>query len=325
MTEIIPKHIAISEGNHYLNNAQWDDAIYAYQNALSIENDYNDIYKFLGMFADFAEYKIEVVYERKSLMEDKDSYLSYISEGKSYEINNKLSKAKVEYVKAAELEDKYKNTQYSSWFDHDINDKIVSIDEKIKVQAQYQRELKAAGATGKSNGHYYVDLGLSVKWATCNVGASKPEDYGNYYAWGETGTKSSYTYDNSKTYGKQMYDIKGNSQYDAARANWGGTWRLPTKAELEELNNKCTWKWTTQNGVNGYKVVGPNGNSIFLPAAGFRGRSSLYNAGECGYYWSSTPYKSGSYSAYSLDFGSSAHYVSSSLRDSGHSVRPVSE
>ena len=315
----------ISEGNHYLNNAQWDDAIYAYQNALSIENDYNDIYKFLGMFADFAEYKIEVVYERKSLMEDKDSYLSYISEGKSYEINNKLSKAKVEYVKAAELEDKYKNTQYSSWFDHDINDKIVSIDEKIKVQAQYQRELKAAGATGKSNGHYYVDLGLSVKWATCNVGASKPEDYGNYYAWGETGTKSSYTYDNSKTYGKQMYDIKGNSQYDAARANWGGTWRLPTKAELEELNNKCTWKWTTQNGVNGYKVVGPNGNSIFLPAAGFRGRSSLYNAGECGYYWSSTPYKSGSYSAYSLDFGSSAHYVSSSLRDSGHSVRPVSE
>ena len=96
----------------------------------------------------------------------------------------------------------------------------------------------------KINGHEYVDLGLSVKWATCNVGASKPEDYGNDYAWGETSTKSSYTSDSSKTYGKQMNDIKGNSQYDAARANWGGTWRLPTGAELEELKNKCTWRWT---------------------------------------------------------------------------------
>lgn len=92
------------------------------------------------------------------------------------------------------------------------------------------------------NGHEYVDLGLpsGLKWATCNVGANKPEDYGNYYAWGETGTKSSYGASNSKTYGKQMNDIKGNSQYDAARSNWGGSWRLPTEKELEELVNKCT-------------------------------------------------------------------------------------
>ncbi len=175
------------------------------------------------------------------------------------------------------------------------------------------------------NGHEYVDLGLSVKWATCNVGANKPEDYGDYFAWGETNTKSSYTSDNSKTNGKQMNDIKGNSQYDAARANWGGTWRLPTKAELEELKNKCTWRWTTQNGVKGYKVTGPNGNSIFLPAAGYRYGSSLRSAGEYGYYWSSTPYESGSNGAYRLYFSSGGQSVGWIGRSYGRSVRPVSE
>ena len=130
------------------------------------------------------------------------------------------------------------------------------------------------------NGHEYVDLGLSVKWATCNVGANKPEDYGDYFAWGETETKSSYRENNSITYGKNYSDIGGRSRYDAARANWGGTWRLPTKAELEELENKCTWKWTTQNGVNGYKVTGPNSKSLFLPAANIRSGSSLHYAVE---------------------------------------------
>ena len=177
------------------------------------------------------------------------------------------------------------------------------------------------------NGYDYVDLGLpsGLKWATCNVGANRPEDYGEYFAWGETGTKFKYNPDTSKTYGKQMNDIKGNSQYDAARAIWGGTWRLPTKAELEELNNKCTWKWTTQNGVNGYKVTGPNGNSIFLPAAGDSIWLWHFAAGELGRYWSSTPYESNSDNAYYLYFNSSEHGVYGSGRDSGLSVRPVSE
>ncbi len=179
--------------------------------------------------------------------------------------------------------------------------------------------------SGTINGHEYVDLGLSVKWATCNVGASKPEDYGNYYAWGETSTKSSYTESNSKTYGKRMNDIRGNSQYDAARANWGGTWRLPTKAELEELTNKCTWKWTTQNGVKGYKVTGPNGNSIFLPAAGYRYGSSLCRAGEYGDYWSSSPDGGDGNGAYGLRFGSGTQRVGWNGRSLGRSVRPVSE
>lgn len=174
------------------------------------------------------------------------------------------------------------------------------------------------------NGHEYVDLGLAsgLKWATCNVGGSSPSDYGDYFAWGETTPKSAYTESNSKTYNKKFGDISGNPDYDAARANWGGSWRLPSKAEFEELIDRCTWTWTSQGGHNGYKVTGPNGNSIFLPAAGWRSKSSLHGAGDNGYYWSSTPNEK---SAYSLEFASSYHRVYWNPRYLGHSVRPVSE
>ena len=185
---------------------------------------------------------------------------------------------------------------------------------------------KPDGSDGKHKGHEYVDLGLSVKWATCNVGATSPEDYGHYFAWGETSPKDEYTEDNSSTYGKQMSDIAGDAQYDAATANWGGDWRMPTKEEMRELSNNCTWIWTTQNGVNGYNVKGPNGNSIFLPAAGVRFGSSLYEAGSVGYYWSSTPYEyNDDDDAYSLSFDSVDQSVSNSGRCIGPSVRPVVE
>ncbi len=139
--------------------------------------------------------------------------------------------------------------------------------------------------SGTVNGHEYVDLGLSVKWATCNVGASSVSDYGDYYAWGETETKSNYDEDNSVMLGKDSGDISGNADYDAARANWGGAWRLPTEAEIRELVDKCQWEWTTIEGHSGYKVTGPNGNSIFLPAAGCRYGALLINAGKYGNYW----------------------------------------
>ncbi len=171
-----------------------------------------------------------------------------------------------------------------------------------------------------------VDLGLpsGLKWATCNVGATSPEDYGNYYAWGETTTKASYDGSNSVTYNQQISDFSGNATYDAARANWGSTWRMPTKAEMEELENNCTWTWTTQNGVNGYRVTGPNGNSIFLPAAGYCRGSSRYYVGERGYYWSSTPDESDTITAFYLHFDCFNHNVTWSSRSCGHTVRPVS-
>lgn len=178
---------------------------------------------------------------------------------------------------------------------------------------------------GRLNGHEWVDLGLSVLWATSNVGASSPSDYGDYYAWGETKTKSRYTGGNSKTYNVVMPDISGEPKYDAATANWGEGWRMPTDEELEELIDKCDWQWTTQGGHNGYKVTGPNGNSIFLPAAGWRYRTSLNLAGVYGYYWSSTPNGSYALDACNLNFGSGGHCVDWSYRDHGHSVRPVSD
>ena len=179
-------------------------------------------------------------------------------------------------------------------------------------------------ATGTSNGYGYVDLGLSIKWATCNIGAISPEEYGDYFAWGETTTKDTYETDNCPTFGlnaSQFIDGEGNltSQYDAATANWGGNWRMPTLDELNELKTNCTWTWGIQDGVNGYKVEGPNGNSIFLPAAGNHVGEWFHDAGDCGSYWSSTP--CGTNNAYYL----SSHIVDYISRHYGHTVRPVQE
>ena len=175
--------------------------------------------------------------------------------------------------------------------------------------------------------HEYVDLGLpsGIKWATCNVGANAPEEYGDYFAWGEIIPKESYTEDNCLTYGKSMTDISGNSQYDAATANWGGAWRMPTKAEQQELLNNCTWEWTTLNDVHGYKVTGPNGNSIFLPAAGFRSGTSSFDVGSGGRYWSSTPTVDDGDCAWDLYFGSGNYCWCWDYRYYGQSVRPVLE
>ena len=186
---------------------------------------------------------------------------------------------------------------------------------------------------GTINGHDYVDLGLSVKWATCNVGASSFKDYGDYFAWGETSTKSTYTEDNSKTYGESSYnyDIGGDASLDAARANWGGTWRLPTEKEAQELRGKCSWEWITKDGKDGeegykgFKVTGPNKNSIFLPVAGYRNGPSLYDAGQLGYIWTSAPYEEDAEKAFRLHFAETSRYVAWGRRYYGRTIRPVSE
>ena len=197
---------------------------------------------------------------------------------------------------------------------------------------------------GKHKGHEYVDLGLpsGLKWATCNVGADSPEEYGDYFAWGEVEPKEYYDWSTYKycvddddnltkycidsDYGKDGFTDNNtvlDPEDDAATANWGGKWRMPTLAEKDELCTKCTWDWTTQNGVNGYKVTGPNGNSIFLPAAGYLYEGTLYNAGSYGYYWSSSLYADGSYGAYYVGFYSDSVVWDGYYRYDGHSVRPV--
>ena len=185
----------------------------------------------------------------------------------------------------------------------------------------------------------YVDLGLSVKWATCNVGANSPEEYGDYFAWGETKPKDSYKWSTYKwcngskdkltKYCKESYYGRVDNKTvldlvdDAAHVNLGGAWRMPTKEEIRELKDNCTWTWTTQNGVNGYLVTSKkNDNSIFLPAAGYRSGSDLEYAGSYGRYWSSSLDTDHS-DAYRLYFGSynvDWFYYS---RDFGQSVRPV--
>ena len=183
----------------------------------------------------------------------------------------------------------------------------------------------ASSDTTYINGYAAVDLGLSVKWATMNVGAESPEDYGNYYAWGETETKSTYSSLYSVTYGVEMDDIAGDAEYDAATANWGSSWRMPTEDECQELVDSCTWTWTTENDINGYLVTGSNGNSIFLPAAGRRDGTMPFYVNSRGEYWSSTPYSSNADCAYFLSFRSSYLSVDTHTRQNGYSVRPVSE
>ncbi|MBR2050898.1 MAG: hypothetical protein IJ961_00295 [Bacteroidales bacterium] len=170
----------------------------------------------------------------------------------------------------------------------------------------------------------YVDLGLpsGLKWAAYNIGATTATEYGDYYAWGEVLTKETYTTANSETYGESMSDIAG-TEYDVATVNWGGDWRMPSNAEIQELIDNCNWEWTTQGGKQGYKVTGLNGNHIFLPAAGYHSESSLPHAGSIGYYWSSAPY--GSTRAYYIQFGSDSHIVTDYNRHRGFTVRPVRE
>ena len=193
------------------------------------------------------------------------------------------------------------------------------------------------------NGHEYVDLGLpsGIKWATCNVGATKPEEFGGYYAWGETEEKSNYdwstykwcngSYDSQtkyctdRDYGRVDNKTTLASKDDVAHVKWGGTWRMPTKAELDELRNNCTWTWTILNGVKGYKVTGPNGNRIFLPAAGYRDGAEANSRGCNGYYWSSSLDGNLSSLACYLYFGSGYCDWNYGSRYYGPSVRPVSE
>ena len=180
---------------------------------------------------------------------------------------------------------------------------------------------------GFINGYEYVDLGLpsGLKWATHNIGATASHETGDYFAWGETNSKTEFTEANCTSYGLDMQDIAGNPQYDAARTNWGATWKVPSKENFEELLNECTWEWTVVNGVGCKKVTGPNNNYILLPITGYKYGTSSY-MDDFGYYWTSTPIST--YEQFSYDFFFDEVYNLSMGFDErcyGQTIRPVSE
>lgn len=221
---------------------------------------------------------------------------------------------------------------------------IVVANDKTTNEESFQNTIASTQEGNKSqvtinaNGHEYVDLGLpsGTLWATCNVGATKPEEYGDYFAWGEVQPKEEYSWETYKwcngSYNKltkYCNDIRGNiivldPEDDVAHVNWGGDWRMPTNGEQYELYKNCIWIWINQNGVEGHKVTSKiNGNSIFLPAAGYRNYSDLNDAGSYGCYWDSSLYSGNSYYAYELYFDSSKVGWIGYNRYYGRSVRPV--
>lgn len=171
-----------------------------------------------------------------------------------------------------------------------------------------------------------IDLGLpsGLKWATCNVGADSPEECGDYFAWGEIKPKDDYSEMNSLTYSKniatcknRLWNISGNPKFDAATAQWGEEWRMPTKDEMLELITVCKLEKSVLNDKKGLKIIGPNGNSIFLP------NNCIYFE-KCriekdyGIYWTSTPHE-GRYISYLLE----ADRLTTKNRSCGYSIRPV--
>ena len=190
------------------------------------------------------------------------------------------------------------------------------------------------------NGHEYVDMGFvsGVKWATCNVGAALPTDYGEHYAWGDLETKEVYSWrEGCLTYGKELDDISGNPEYDVATVKWGEKWRMPRLQDMYELVTQCDWIWAD----NGFNVVSKiNGNYIFLPAAGFMNtESAIHNQkegvldqGTWGYYWTTTPYSeeiegapNTNKNACFVTFSSYGYMTDQGLRVWGYSIRPVTD
>lgn len=199
---------------------------------------------------------------------------------------------------------------------------------------------------GVLNGHHYIDLGLpsGILWATCNLGADTPEGFGDYYAWGETEPKDLYDWKSYK-YGRfiheryelnkyctdSLYGLDGfvdhltllDLEDDAARACWGGGWRMPTIEEWKELHEHTSSDWTAQNGVNGWCFTASNGNSLFLPAAGYWWDGE-FNCADLGVYWSGSLNKEYPNRAWSFHFGVyNSHLCGSGDRNRGQSVRAV--
>ena len=279
--------------------------------------------------------KYDLVYEAEPV----------VTTGKTYYINESSAKIEGDFsyykfwggIAGMEITGNGKTTRLIGDFKEEGENVLVVKDLIQDVNYKYRAFVELNGK--RKYGEYknlsglWVNLGLSVKWAACNVGASSPEGYGDFFAWGEISPKDSYDGDNyaygyfdmyGQFHGQNLGEISGNRAYDAARANWGAPARMPTKAEFAELIERCTWQWTTSDGDKGMLVTGPNGNSIFLPAAGSQNGHSRYRMSERGFYWSSTPDEYDDGFVHCLNFGAGSHYGGKYSRYCGLPVRPVS-
>ncbi|MBR5674333.1 MAG: hypothetical protein IKW97_08030 [Muribaculaceae bacterium] len=241
-----------------------------------------------------------------------------------------------------------------------VNDSLVEnpytalrsdMDYELTIYATAQEEGKALSqsdnqciiipALDKNEEHEWVDLGLpsGTLWATCNLGASSPEEYGDYFAWGETSPKNEYSWNTYKwcngsentltkyctdsSYGTVDNKTELEPEDDAAYVNWGPLWRMPSYDQQTELRTKCTWTWTTLNGVRGNLVTGPNGASLFLPATGYHWDSSFDYSGNYGWYWSNTLGSGSPYGAWDQSFCNGTVGWERGYRRNGMTVRPV--
>ena len=244
-----------------------------------------------------------------------------------------------------------------------VQDGTNSTDREVRANGDYRLLWDARACLGQVNySNMVVRITIRLRgkvqlweggpyWATTNIGAEKPEDYGYYFWWGDTvgykrendawvasdGSSLDFSFcgTNTPTYRKSLFTLKSEGwitadgvfapEHDAAQVQWGGKWRMPTKQEFEDLINNCEWTWMEKNGVDGYEVRGKGdylSASIFLPAAGHGFGDSLYDAGLIGFYWSSVPY-SDNFNALNLYFHLSSHCTGYGSRGDGRSVRPV--
>lgn len=198
-------------------------------------------------------------------------------------------------------------------------------EERAKKEAEVKRIAEEkAKASGIIQGHEYVDLGLSVLWATCNIGASYPFERGDYFSWGEVETKSNFSRENYKYDKNDVRNIGKNissSSYDAATKKWGKNWRTPTLVEMKELINNCLWEKTTLQGCKGYKITGKNGKFIFLPATGMDlGPGYGLTGADACEYWTATLSEEYDFNAYCLSWNK----IDDPYRAYGLCIRPVS-
>ena len=294
-----------------------------------------------GYFLSDGPATVELPYSKKSVGYSADEFTVNVSSNVEWKVNSSASwlsvtrEGNASVKVAVEKNDSLKERSATILFKYAFGGSKTLSKLTVNQSCDY------SASTGTTNGHGYVDLGLpsGVLWANCNVGATAPEGYGGHYAWGEVEEKSNCTWDTYKwfnasnstvlkyctadSYGLVDGDNLLDPEDDVASVEWGAHWRMPTGKEQDELREKCTWEWVNYKGVNGYRVKGPNGNCIFLPAAGDRNGATINEVGVSSNYYSKSLSTERSDASYGLGFNKEFYTKYICARFLGLSVRPV--